>query len=806
MALSARARFASVLTASALILGTFCLPATAVDTSLTQESRLATKSATTQLSVEGRLTRMAVDSFGSVKDAVISKSVEEGSSTTRLYVRTESSLLPITDPSNKLEQIENGAKITAKVEVPQSAIRSGSALSSGSASKTLSDTQVLDLVAELDTPATVVSAQTTAATATTASTAQHRAFILLPIPKDYNGAAGSCGDVLNCDPADWTKTNGPTSEAYARSLVKQASDYWSPQSLGAISSIEVAEVRRVKVDYTAAEMCSDEDFDIDTLIDDWDTGDYFSDTDMDTDSKSDHLLVFTGKCEDNAVDGFAYLGSGFESGGVMQVRNGNIQTLTHELGHHFSLGHSNVEYLGGEFDLRASEYLGFFSPMSLTYVDYPIVPALDLAYQQYNGVLPAEQIKALTADSGTQTNTLTAASKTTGLRALSYDDPEYGLPYYIEYRDGSGQDAGTFYSLDKTLDVGGLATLQHGTGVRVYFLFPLTGDVYTEARQKGSVNTNYDTTLSAGESIVIGNKEVGSLTVKVKSTANGKAVVETTVTKPATTLKLANTKAYEGSSPTLTATIGTSYRFTGKIAVAVDGVQVATKSVSPNYPNSDVDISLPKNIKVGSHTVTATLTSATMSSSSASATLTVLKRTTPKVTLSSPTVAYGKARTVTATFSGKPTGKATLYVDGKKYKTVSVSDGKAKYKLAASLKSGKHTIKVVLPASEKYNAASGSTTITVPKLVAKVSGFATGTKKVKVGKTHKDTFTVNSKASIQAKINGKWKTIKTVKKGSYTWKTKVSKSTGKTTYRVVIKSSSTVKGFTSKTVTIKPVK
>lgn len=832
MAISLRARTASVLTASALVLGTLCLPAQAVDTPQSNgpsagaepseytlvdgprtkgaaaggtlgSGRLTSGSAkTSTVRVTGTLTRVAVDSFGTARSAGAFAQHDEGSSDTRTFVRSEGSLLPVTDPSNKLADTANGSTIDVKLEIPATAAPSGSI----SSTRTLSESQVLSLTQDLEAPATVLSATTTAPAATTSTTARHRAFILLPVPSDFAGTLGPCGDVLACDPADWTATNGPTSEAYARALVSQASDYWSAQSLGAISSLDVAEVRRVKVNYTAEQMCSDDDDDINELINHWDTNGYFGDTTMDINSQSDHLLVFTGKCDANAVDGFAYLGNGFESGGVMQVRNGNIQTLTHELGHHFSFGHSNVEYLGGKYNEYNSEYLGFFSPMALTFTDYPVLPSLDVAYQYSNGVLPASQLKVLSPNGGVQTTTLSATSAASGVRALNYYDPQYSLQYYVEYRDGTGQDTGAFYSQPGSLSIANALTLEHGTGVRVYWHSPYN-EVYSEAQQKGSA-THYDATLSVGESMTIGSSAMGSLKVTVKSAANGKATVETTVTKPATTLKLANVKAYQGSAPTLTATIGTEFQFSGKIVVSVDGKQVASKNVNPKTRNSEVDIELPRTLSVGTHKVTATLTSDTMASSTGSSTLTVLAKTTPSITLSSPNVAYGKSRTVTATFGGtpSPTGTATVYVDGTKFATATTKNGKATFKLSTKLKPGKHTIKVSLPSSERYNAVSKSTKITVPRLVAKVSGFASGSKTVKVGKTYKDTFTVNTTAKIQKKVNGKWTNIKTVKKGSYTWKTKVTTSTKKASYRVLIKSSSTVKGIASKTLTIKPSK
>lgn len=833
-----RLRTASIIVSSALIASLLCTPAHASSSTVTSSS-----GGTTTVRVEGHLERLYVDSIAHVS-ANEPHTDAEGSVELLTFVRVDDALVPISDPHNTLDQAEVGDKVSADVQVPAAAVPASATRSS----RMLSHTQAAELSSELTDPALVLDSQTVSSLASTVTSKVHRAFVLLPIPTDYDGTPGECGDVLNCDPEDWKVTNGPISETEARSLVQTASDYWSAQSMGAISNFTISGIKRVNVPFTSSELCNASPS---TLINYWQNIGTFASDGADPWNKPDHIIAFTGYCS-NGTDGFAFVGNSFDSGGIMQVRNGNVQTLLHELGHSFSLGHSNIEYTNGASAGLKSEYFGLYSPMAFTVSGFKTVPALDIAYQKSNGVLPDSQLTELTAGSSTQV--LSPVSGTTGVRGLRYLNPITKEDLYVEFRDGKGADAGSFYAHSY-----GYWNLAYAPGIRVYSL-TTQKNTFTKAhtiRAAAGGSAVYDTVLGTNESITIGDPASSSLTVRYVAEEDGKARVETTITKPSPALTLTSAQVDVAQSPKLALTIDSNLNFSGKLAVAVDGQQVSSGSITVATGQQQLNLQLPATYPAGKYAVTATLTGALINDSTATATLTVIdpeassgtdepepgsgsgsggetptpaqpttpptetkptqggesstsdtKPATTTAKLSSPTVAYGKTRKVAVAFSGapRPTGKATLYVDGKKYATKSLSKGKATFALSAKLKPGKHKLKVVLPASRAYKASTISATITVPRVVAKISGLATGTKKVRVGKTYKDKFTVNTTAKLQRKVGGTWKSIKNIKKGSYTLKAKVSSSTKKTSYRVVIKSSSTVRGTMSKTLTLKPIK
>ncbi len=741
-------RILAALIVSCLAVGAAPTPSLAQADSHTQNVRIA-----------GTLTRAFADSFGTGR--------AHGHSEELTFLTSFGESISISDESGTFAVVPSGDPVIVEVAVP-----SGTVPAPRTTVDDFLDEAGVELLSEhLDVPATalaviddepslpktvvgegnVPSARASTMSSTGVDAGMHPTVIVLPIPSDYNGDLGDCpvGDMscLPPEPASWEDTNGPLSEARARELLADAATYWNSQTFGRVVGFPVVEVVREWVAATSSELCSSAD-DTDATFTDWWREYQYSSV---RNTPSGHMMVFTGAC-DESVDGVASIGTGVNSGGLILLRNDNPHTLIHEIGHNFSLGHSNVAphpSLGG----FSGEYLGLYSPMGLTVShdgDAFDAPALDVAYQDYLGVLPTGQLTTLT-NSGTQQ--ITATSSLGGTRAVLFKDPVTDTHLYAEYRSGSGIDQGSFYASGFTL--GGI-NLRYGSGVRLYALksVGVAADL-TTLTHSHSDSTLAKMVLSSTETYTNAANGTG-ITVRVPSLSPTQASVEFTYVTPS-------------SDPTPQSSVQPTPTPTSQpvLPTSTPTTPPATQPVSPT---------------------------------------TVKKTATARLVVNKG--AYGTARKATLTLSGtpKPTGKGTVYVDGKKRGTTTLKSGKATFTLPKNLKAGKHTIKITVPASSRYRAVTQSTTFTVPKLASKVTGFTSGTKKVRIGKKYSTRFTVNTAATLQRSTGKKWTTVKKLKKGSHKLTVSAKKSTTTTRYRVVIKGTSQVTKVTSKTLTIRPVK
>lgn len=158
------------------------------------------------------------------------------------------------------------------------------------------------------------------------------------------------------------------------------------------------------------------------------------------------------------------------------------QTVAHEFGHNFGLEHANARTCtGSAVDARTAssgsavapctdiEYGDLWNVMGVGIRGYTRTPAaLTMSQRDYLGAAPDSAVLTLSPVSGsTHTVTLNALTADAGVRGIRIV-PEIGDPFYVEYRNGSGQDAGMPQSsgtsvIVKRLDQQLLAT----TGVRV---------------------------------------------------------------------------------------------------------------------------------------------------------------------------------------------------------------------------------------------------------------------------------------------------------------------------------------------------
>lgn len=152
----------------------------------------------------------------------------------------------------------------------------------------------------------------------------------------------------------------------------------------------------------------------------------------------------------------------------------------------------------------------------------------------------------------------------------------------------------------------------------------------------------------------------------------------------------------------------------GTLAGTVRFYDGSTLLASRPLTNGQATYSLPTKVKVGQHSLSAKFESADSTFTAPSSTSSKTKFTVTKVGTKT-TVKYASKRvqaTVTTKVktSAKLTGKVRVYVDGKLRKTVSLSGGKATYKV--TLKRGKHKVRAVYAGVPSF-ASSASKTVTV---------------------------------------------------------------------------------------------
>ena len=159
-----------------------------------------------------------------------------------------------------------------------------------------------------------------------------------------------------------------------------------------------------------------------------------------------HLVVLVpDECETGAV-GTGSVGSSLGSGGVsvssLEHDYGET-TLAHELGHNFGLDHSGAEVCGFDGLCEEDTYADLYDVMGGA--TRGSVPALNSPHRDDLGLLATTEVSALELPpdqaSTSRTVTLRPRSDGSGLRTLRVVEPETLVPWYVDYRSGTGRDA-----------------------------------------------------------------------------------------------------------------------------------------------------------------------------------------------------------------------------------------------------------------------------------------------------------------------------------------------------------------------------
>ncbi|WP_150306522.1 cell wall-binding repeat-containing protein [Planctomonas psychrotolerans] len=284
------------------------------------------------------------------------------------------------------------------------------------------------------------------------------------------------------------------SDADLAEKARRLSTYWTGQSGGQVAGMsQVGPVDR----FTSASAC-----DADTVWSEASARMGVSKASW-VQSPSKHLVVIVpSSC--GGGSGYGSVGSTLTGGLVWVSFSAPVAelTLAHELGHNLSLRHSNSVECGVGMtegvSCADSEYRDFYDVMggglTVNGDGSPNLMALNVTHRSAIAALNASDLASVRLPAGAGTaatsHVLSPSSAPSGVRGLRISDPSTGEQYFVEYRSGTGIDAGSIYA--RSVFPG------HAPGVRVLTLrSDKSSAVFTVPAANGTTRNSY---LAVGQS------------------------------------------------------------------------------------------------------------------------------------------------------------------------------------------------------------------------------------------------------------------------------------------------------------------
>ena len=370
---------------------------------------------------------------------------------------------------------------------------------------------VLDVSAGLDATLTVVQGRTSAPESgpapegTAAAPVAHKVWVIVVAPT-------------------LSQANGLIPASSIPGLIQKMSDFFVRETDGQISSITIPS--NVPPKY-AAGPCTSTDCDWD-----WAASQFGRSESSFQGSNGEHLVILR-----PGSGGLGNVGNQLHFGGVLDSGiqgydpfisgYSPVETLAHELGHNVSWGHANMATCGGAVTdscTTITEYGDFYSIMG---------NANDNLLRETNpqhlydiGVLDTTEITTVKltypATSGSFTETINVATQPLD-RALRILEPSTRAEYFVDYRTGTGADAGAYYISGTS---SGVAL---GLGLRVMKQDPDSpgATVLLPVNSDASLNTS-QVFRNATNSIIVTVQSVTSTTATVKIDLAGTTYPEIT--------------------------------------------------------------------------------------------------------------------------------------------------------------------------------------------------------------------------------------------------------------------------------------
>jgi hypothetical protein len=255
--------------------------------------------------------------------------------------------------------------------------------------------------------------------------------------------------------------------------VRKVGSYWKGEANGAIGRIEVpGRVTRYRSRVSTKDCGLGDDF-FDVLQE---AAAKFPGIDLS--GGSDQLVLFVPPgCSSGGMVGEGTIGSSFASGGALIVKAGTTinGTYAHETGHNYGFNHADALDSGSSM-----EYYGAYDVMGFALAGYNQLTALSTPFRVFQGITDPGEIRDVDLGGRSRavraTVTIRPRSRDAGLRSIRVVDPDTGKAMYLDYRSGTGDDAGAYYTARDRYLRSGHGPIRYAPGVTLNVAHDGSGD------------------------------------------------------------------------------------------------------------------------------------------------------------------------------------------------------------------------------------------------------------------------------------------------------------------------------------------